>query len=47
MFGAFMVVTPAGLCVYMLVNTIFSVLQQLYLNKKFGLTPAAKAVTAV
>lgn len=35
-FGAFMLTTPAGLCVYMLVNAIFSVLQQQYLNKKLG-----------
>ncbi len=35
-FGAFMLTTPAGLCVYMLVNAIFSVAQQQYLNKKLG-----------
>ena len=36
MFGAFMVTTPSGLCVYMLVNSIVSVIQQQYLNKKLG-----------
>jgi YidC/Oxa1 family membrane protein insertase len=36
MFGGFMLTTPAGLCVYMLVNSVFSVLQQQYLNKKLG-----------
>jgi YidC/Oxa1 family membrane protein insertase len=37
MFGAFMVTTPSGLCLYMLVNAVFSVLQQQYLNKKLGI----------
>jgi YidC/Oxa1 family membrane protein insertase len=36
MFGVFMLTTPAGLCVYMLVNSVFSVIQQQYLNKKLG-----------
>jgi YidC/Oxa1 family membrane protein insertase len=36
MFGAFMLTTPSGLCVYMLVNATFSVLQQRYLQKKYG-----------
>lgn len=36
MFGGFMLTTPAGLCVYMLVNSLFSVIQQQYLNKKLG-----------
>jgi YidC/Oxa1 family membrane protein insertase len=35
-FGGFMLTTPSGLCVYMLVNAVFSVLQQQYLNKKLG-----------
>jgi YidC/Oxa1 family membrane protein insertase len=35
-FGAFMLATPSGLCVYMLVNAIVSVAQQQYLNKKLG-----------
>ncbi len=35
-FGAFMLATPSGLCVYMLVNAIVSVVQQQYLNKKLG-----------
>jgi YidC/Oxa1 family membrane protein insertase len=41
-FGAFMLTTPAGLCVYMLVNSIVSVIQQQYLNKKLGV-PSATA----
>jgi YidC/Oxa1 family membrane protein insertase len=41
MFGAFMITTPSGLCLYMLVNALFSVIQQQYLNKKLGLTGAA------
>ena len=40
-FGAFMLTTPAGLCVYMLVNSVVSVLQQQYLNKKLGAGSAA------
>ena len=36
MFGAFMLTTPSGLCVYMLVNATVSVIQQQYLNKKLG-----------
>jgi len=36
MFGVFMVTTPSGLCVYMLVNAIASAVQQVYLNKKLG-----------
>jgi YidC/Oxa1 family membrane protein insertase len=37
MFGVFMLFLPSGLNIYMLVNTVVSVLQQYYLNKKFGL----------
>ncbi len=40
-FGGFMLMTPAGLCVYMLVNSIVSVLQQKYLNKKLGVSGSA------
>ena len=36
-FGAFMITTPAGLCVYMVVNASVSILQQQYLNKKLGI----------
>lgn len=47
MFGGFMLTTPAGLCVYMLVNSIFSVIQQQYLNKKLGVpTHAAGMATS-
>ena len=40
-FGLFMLTTPAGLCVYMLVNSVVSVLQQQYLNKKLGVPGSA------
>ena len=36
MFGAFMITTPSGLCIYMFVNALASAVQQLYLNKKLG-----------
>lgn len=41
MFGAFMVTTPSGLCLYMLVNSVVSVIQQQYLNKKLGVNAHA------
>ena len=34
-FGAFMLTLPAGLTLYMLVNAIAGILQQILLNKKF------------
>jgi YidC/Oxa1 family membrane protein insertase len=40
-FGAFMLALPSGLTVYMLVNAITSILQQLILNKKFATAPAS------
>jgi YidC/Oxa1 family membrane protein insertase len=43
-FGAFMLWTPAGLCVYMLVNSIVSVVQQQYLNKKLGVSGSASGL---
>ncbi len=45
-FGAFMITTPAGLCLYMLVNSIVSVAQQQYLNKKLGVNPNAAGMAA-
>jgi YidC/Oxa1 family membrane protein insertase len=33
-FGAFMLTLPSGLTIYMLINAIMSILQQVYLNKK-------------
>ena len=35
-FGFFMISLPAGLTIYMLVNAMVSILQQLFLNKKLG-----------
>jgi YidC/Oxa1 family membrane protein insertase len=46
MFGAFMVTTPSGLCLYMLVNAIASALQQLYLNKKLGVPGYAAGIAS-
>lgn len=39
-FGAFMLALPSGLTVYMLVNAIASIVQQLILNKKLNAAPA-------
>lgn len=36
LFGALMLTLPSGLTLYMLVNALVSILQQLALNKKFG-----------
>lgn len=45
-FGAFMLTTPSGLCVYMLVNAIASVVQQQYLNKKLGIPSHAAGMAS-
>jgi len=37
MFGVFMLLLPSGLNIYMLVNSITTIGQQHYLNKKFGI----------
>jgi YidC/Oxa1 family membrane protein insertase len=39
-FGAFMLTLPSGLTIYMLVNAIASILQQMILNKKLDAKPA-------
>lgn len=39
-FGVFMVGLPAGLTLYMLTNAVVSIIQQVILNKKLGVTPA-------
>lgn len=39
MFGVFMLMLPAGLNIYMLVNSLVSIGQQYYLNQKFGIAP--------
>jgi YidC/Oxa1 family membrane protein insertase len=39
-FGAFMLSLPSGLTIYMLVNAIASIIQQVILNKKFEAAPA-------
>jgi YidC/Oxa1 family membrane protein insertase len=39
-FGAFMLALPSGLTVYMLVNAIASIVQQMILNKKLDAVPA-------
>lgn len=44
MFGVFMLLLPAGLNIYMVVNSATSIAQQWVLNRKLGITPArAKA----
>jgi YidC/Oxa1 family membrane protein insertase len=40
-FGVFMLGLPAGLTIYMLTNAVVSIIQQVILNKKLGITPAA------
>jgi YidC/Oxa1 family membrane protein insertase len=44
MFGVFMLSLPAGLTLYMLTNAGASIIQQLYLNKKLGITRNETAV---
>lgn len=43
MFGAFMLALPSGLTVYMLVNALASIVQQMILNKKFDTRHVAAA----
>jgi len=45
MFGMFMLLLPAGLNIYMVVNSAVSIAQQYYLNKKLGITPQQKLAT--
>lgn len=46
MFGAFMLMLPSGLTIYMVVNSVVSIAQQWFLNKKLGITPGAPPATA-
>lgn len=46
MFGVFMLMLPAGLNIYMLVNSMVSIGQQYYLNQKFGIAPRRKGAPA-
>jgi len=46
MFGFMMLALPSGLTLYMLTNAIVSILQQMALNKKFGITPSVPAPVA-
>lgn len=43
MFGVFMLLLPAGLNIYMVVNSAVSIAQQYYLNRKLGITPLKTA----
>lgn len=43
MFGMFMLLLPAGLNIYMVVNSAVSIGQQYVLNRRFGITPARGA----
>jgi YidC/Oxa1 family membrane protein insertase len=45
-FGVFMLLLPAGLNIYMVVNSATSIAQQWVLNRKLGITPAGKTVKA-
>ncbi len=45
-FGVFMLLLPAGLNIYMVVNSATSIAQQWVLNRKLGITPVGKAVKA-
>lgn len=45
-FGVFMVTLPSGLTLYMLVSTIFGIVQQLIINKKLGIAIQPAATTA-
>lgn len=42
-FGVFMLLLPAGLNIYMVVNSATSIAQQWVLNRKLGITPGANA----
>jgi len=47
LFGAFMLMLPSGLTIYMVVNSVVSIAQQWFLNKKLGITPGVNTpVTA-
>ncbi|NJK89322.1 MAG: hypothetical protein HC923_07900 [Myxococcales bacterium] len=46
MFGAMMVALPAGLCFYILVNTVLTILQQHFINRSIGGPPGAPAAEA-
>lgn len=47
LFGAFMLMLPSGLTIYMVVNSAVSILQQMYLNHKLGIKkPAAQNAVA-
>jgi YidC/Oxa1 family membrane protein insertase len=44
MFGVFMLLLPAGLNIYMVVNSATSIAQQYFLNRKLGIRPRAAAL---
>ena len=46
-FGAFMISLPAGLTLYMLTNAVASIVQQLILNKKLGISHATAVPSVV
>jgi len=41
LFGAFMLMLPSGLTIYMVVNSVVSIAQQYFLNHKLGIKPGA------
>lgn len=46
MFGVFMIFLPSGLNIYMIVNTLFTLVQQYFLNRKFGIGQFASSPVA-
>jgi YidC/Oxa1 family membrane protein insertase len=46
MFGAFMLMLPSGLTIYMVVNSVVSIAQQYFLNRKLGIKRNPPATTA-
>ncbi|MEE2902529.1 MAG: membrane protein insertase YidC [Myxococcota bacterium] len=46
MFGAMMIALPAGLCFYIFVNTVLTIVQQHFINKDAGTPPAAAALSS-
>lgn len=45
LFGAFMLMLPSGLTIYMVVNSVVSIGQQWYLNRKLGIKPGIAPAT--
>jgi YidC/Oxa1 family membrane protein insertase len=49
LFGAMMMALPAGLCFYILVNTLLTIVQQHFINRSIGpigVPPSVRGATA-